>query len=322
MLARPHRLLRALRERRLCALLFSCLPLIIQHSSATSEKVADAAAVQPSFEEVEALRRRVQVLEAQMQTLSEQVKSMSAPSQSSSNPLLQHRDAEVGLPDYYKLKDIAPERRMINIWSWLYVSFEVYAGDRYVGEFRQSNPFSRLIWDDMLFYDAKGAYQGQLFFSFMKWFLGVVPNPFVGQRTLHLCLANGSMPLFGSQESLLKSLFSAERRSMDFVWSPTSSKFKSRKTVEVRGQQEWIVQEALGGGKVAEIKESVVHDMWGRMFRGWTVTLFPGTRDILDPSVPGYLAAFDLAEAEDNLPAILGTVLCVSSGVLGLAILR
>ena len=157
----------------------------------------------------------------------------------------------------------------------------------------------------------------------------------LGSRRLYITLADGSTPLTGSAESLWKTMLSAERPALDFEWAPTARRFKSRKTVERtrspagktddlfpasvldrfsassfscctgderRGggaPQEWVIQEAAGG-KVAEIKESEVQDMWGRPFLGWTVALAPSKMQLLEPIIPG---------------ALLFTPICWSSSV-------
>ena len=51
------------------------------------------------------------------------------------------------VPDYYKLKQKAPELKYLSWGMWLYVSYEVYAGDQFLGEFRQSMPWVRLLYD-------------------------------------------------------------------------------------------------------------------------------------------------------------------------------
>lgn len=237
--------------------------------------------------------------------------SGSAPVATSDPPSAGHIQ---GLPDYYKLKDKSPEKIMLNMWSWFYISFEVFAGDVYLGEFRQSMPWARLFWDEICFYDKTGDFVGQLHFGLVRWMFSVIPNPFLGERKGYLRLANGSVPLTGSKESLFKAMFSAERRSFDFRWHPTDVVFKSRKTVEVHGQQEWVIEEASGRGRAALIQESIVHDMWSRQFRGWTVSVLPGKLEILDPIVPGFFAAFDLAEHEDRIPIMIWSTL---TAVLG-----
>jgi len=265
--------------------------------------------------EVASLRVRVEQLERSLSLLNDTLLArLDGSSACASGDASSHTDES--MPDYYKLKDKAPERRWLDWRSWLYISFDVYAGDLYLGEFRQSMPWVRLVWDEMCFYDSKGQFHGQLYFAIFKWLLGAVPNPFLGERWVYLRLADGTVQLLGAKESLLHSLFSAERRSLDFTWSPSQAKFKSRKTVEVKGHQEWVFQLASGRGKAAEVKESVVHDIWGRQFRGWAVNILPGRHKLIHPIVPGYLAAFDLAEAEDNVA--LGMLLCLFGGALGI----
>lgn len=271
-------------------------------------------------EELDELRARVQQLEHEVRVMNGTVAKLLAmvPSPASSRTQPQDLDDE-DMPDYYKLKEKAPEVRWLHPISWLYVSFDVYAGDRYLGEFRQSMPWVRLFWDEICFYDDKEAFHGQLYHGMTRWFLGIIPNPFFGEQRVFLRLADGSTPLRGAKESLLRAIISAEFRSLDFTWLTTMVKFKSRMIAVRAGQQEWDVQEAQGRGKAVEIKESVVPDVWGRKFRGWVVNVLPGKRKHIHPIVPGYLAAFDLAESEDKMPFWLWTFIAVAAafGVYG-----
>ena len=113
---------------------------------------------------------------------------------------------------YYKIKQKPYERTFLS----LSVSFDVWAGDRFLGEFWQSHPLVRLVWDDIVFYDHEGRFVGQLYFSVWRWLFGVVPNLLLGPRTGYIVDAAGSTVVEGSKESLLKTLFSADRRAFDF----------------------------------------------------------------------------------------------------------
>lgn len=69
-----------------------------------------------------------------------------------------------GFSRFYKIKQKPWERTVFD----LSVSFEVYAGDTYLGDFWQSNPIYRLLWDEMCFFDDKERFRGQLWVGFWK----------------------------------------------------------------------------------------------------------------------------------------------------------
>eukprot|EP00123_Amoebidium_parasiticum_P009986 comp19824_c1_seq1/m.23846 comp19824_c1_seq1/g.23846 ORF comp19824_c1_seq1/g.23846 comp19824_c1_seq1/m.23846 type:complete len:348 (-) comp19824_c1_seq1:472-1515(-) len=206
-----------------------------------------------------------------------------------------------GFSRFYKIKQKPWERTLLD----LSVSFEVYAGDTYLGDFWQSNPVYRLFWDEMCFYDDKERYRGQLWVGFWKYYLGVFPNPFYGVNCVYLRDAEGKMTIKGCEETVWKALGHADRRSLDFE-NDKGIHMKSRKTNENKGVRRWEIVKSEGGDKVAEMAESYVHDVLNRKVLGWNVEVLD--TELLDPRIPGYMTAFDLAEEQDYIPAYLYTI--------------
>eukprot|EP00124_Ichthyophonus_hoferi_P005543 Ihof_evm2s832 gene=Ihof_evmTU2s832 len=91
----------------------------------------------------------------------------------------------------------------------------------------------------------------------------------------------------------------ADRRSLDFE-TRNGTKLKARKTNENKGVRRREIVMADGGLKMAEMAESYVHDVLHRRVLGWIVEVEDPA--IMDPRIPGYLTALDLAEEQDYLP--------------------
>jgi len=255
---------------------------------------------------VEELERQYEELMKAVLAINRTVDSLSHPNQQpqSLRPAA-HVKSQFGFPKYYKIKEITYEKKLLNFF--LYESFDVYAGEHFLGVFRQSLPLVRLFYDEMCFYDDQGEFRGQLYYGLLRW-LGPIPTFIVGYRYMYLYDSEGNLLAEGHMEYYLKAMFSGEGRALDFV-DKNGIKYKSRKTNLAPGNQRWHVLEAKTGDKAATIEESTVKDMFDRRFSGWTVTSWS---DELDPIIPGFLSAFDLAEAQDPIPSIMYSTIAVS----------
>eukprot|EP01134_Creolimax_fragrantissima_P007502 CFRG7502T1 len=214
-----------------------------------------------------------------------------------------HSDSH-NFPPLYKIKQKPYERVMMD----LSVSFDVYAGDSYLGEFRQGYPWVRLFWDEINFYDHKGKFYGQLYFSFFRY-IGNVPNIFFGTRYCWLHDNEGTLLMSGTEETFIHLMLRAEQPGIDFQLPGSDQHFKSRMT-NTMTPRKWLIVNADSGDKVATIEESYIHDVFNRHFSGWSVEV--PNPDILDPRIAGFQAAFDLAEQMDTLPTFLRTIFMIA----------
>eukprot|EP01126_Amoeba_proteus_P008188 TRINITY_DN1300_c0_g1_i3.p1 TRINITY_DN1300_c0_g1~~TRINITY_DN1300_c0_g1_i3.p1 ORF type:complete len:336 (-),score=84.72 TRINITY_DN1300_c0_g1_i3:234-1241(-) len=216
-------------------------------------------------------------------------------------------NTETSFPDFYKIKEKVVAWKYLNPVSFLYGSYEIYAGDTYLGEFRQSMPWVRVFWDEMCLYNSKGELQGQVYYSFFRWLGGILPNPFIGIKTLYLIDKYNEIVLKGEPESWFWSLLHGEKPAINFWDKKTDKWYKCKKLRETVGTREWIIQERTGS-KIGEVKESVLKDLFGNKMCGWVVSFEENKNDKqLGREIPGYLAAFDLAEHEYDLSAWLLT---------------
>ncbi|KNC77514.1 hypothetical protein SARC_10027 [Sphaeroforma arctica JP610] len=203
-------------------------------------------------------------------------------------------------PSLYKIKTKPYERTMFD----MAVSFDVYAGDTYLGEFRQSYPWVRAFWDEIVFWDKHGHFVGQLHFSLLKY-LWFIPNTFYGTRYCWLRTADGNLIMHGSEEPFLTLAVRAEQPGIEFQVPGSDRHFKSRMTNTIPPRK-WLVVDKDSGDKMATIEESYTTDVFKRHFSGWSVEVPEYTA--IDPRVAGFLAAFDLAEEMDTLPSVIRTV--------------
>jgi hypothetical protein len=169
-----------------------------------------------------------------------------------------------------------------------------------IGQYQEGS--KKLVWDDVQLY-KNGRYGGMLRKRFWRMWMGFLPNPLFGTATVEVRDSLGNLMLTGQDESRLMVWLRGVTPGFHFT-DALGTKYTVRQKSRTEEATTLMITRTSDGHKVGEIEETTKFPTNTAV---WFVTM---SSDVLDPRIPGLLAARGYFERHSTLVSMIHRTTC------------